>query len=710
MEPMILPDIPLSLSTLFIPLVCGGGLLVGTLFFLYIFTRTRDQLHLAMGLLAFSAFSLVFAEGMILYFGGIEHRIATGRQFHRIEQLAGLLFIVTFPYFIGHFLKFEGRLKRVNDWIVWIGLGFVIVVAVVAFILPDLFVSQTIPHPNWLHFAGDYGRGKEGALYGLRDAVLGLLFCYCLVMTVRGLVKTQNNTYLVPMFIGLLVAMFQAVDDIQFVHTKVHIGPFPNVQYSRFAVGVSIFVILSMSALMKRYIDEAMQKARAYAALKKSRKELLFLAYHDPLTGLKNRKAFLERLEEHIALVERSKTDIIGLLILDCGGLKDLSDRLGHDVGDWLVGETAARLKRLKRRSDFLFRIDADEFSLVLTGMKDETDCAIVAEKLIAEIRKPFVSGAHTLYLVPRVGIAVYPKDAAEASDLVRNAGSALVEAKTQGNDYQYYTPALHQKAMERIHLLHSLRYALENQNFELHYQPQVNEHGMVVGAEALIRWNHPELGLIPPARFIPLAEETGLIIPLGQWIMHQACSHAKTWINNGIPIPVSVNLSTEQMKDKNLVDLVEQAVGKNDLSPEQLHIEITESSLMEDVDRNMRVLHQIREIGCSFSIDDFGTGYSSLSYLKRLPIYAIKIDRSFVIGLPDDAQDCALVRAITAMARGLNLEVVAEGVDSEAQLKFLRDADCRIIQGYFYSKPLPLDSFVSYAQAVGAWAGPGVS
>jgi EAL domain-containing protein (putative c-di-GMP-specific phosphodiesterase class I) len=163
-------------------------------------------------------------------------------------------------------------------------------------------------------------------------------------------------------------------------------------------------------------------------------------------------------------------------------------------------------------------------------------------------------------------------------------------------------------------------------------------------------------------------------------------------------------------MKDKNLVDLVEQAVGKNDLSPEQLHIEITESSLMEDVDRNMRVLHQIREIGCSFSIDDFGTGYSSLSYLKRLPIYAIKIDRSFVIGLPDDAQDCALVRAITAMARGLNLEVVAEGVDSEAQLKFLRDADCRIIQGYFYSKPLPLDSFVSYAQAVGAWAGPGVS
>jgi len=700
MNPAILPSIPLDLPTLFIPLICGGGLLFGCLFFLYIFYKTREKLHLSMLLLGLSAFGLVFSEGMILYFGGISHLIDLGRQFHRIEQVSGLLFIVTFPYFIGNFLKFDGITKKANDAVIFVCFVLVVGIGAAAFIAPDLFISQTIPHPNWLSYAGDYGRGAAGPLYGVRDIILGMLFLYCLIMTVRELFKEKERPYLIPMFLGLLFAMYMAVDDIQFVHTKFHIGPFPSYQYSRFAVGISVFIVLSMGALIKRYIDEALQRERAYAALKKSRKELMFLAYHDPLTGLKNRKAFIERLEEEIAVTERSTTgELLGVLVLDCGGFKDQSDRLGHEVGDWLISSVAARLKRVKRKSDFLFRIDADEFALILTAVKTDTDCAIVAEKFITEMRRPYGSGTHTLYISPRAGIAVFPKDARDASNLVRNAGSALVESKVQGGDFQFYTVAIHERAMERMNLLHSLRSALEHQQFELHYQPQVNREGVIVGAEALIRWNHPELGWIPPGKFIPLAEETGLIVPLGRWVMNRACAQASEWTAAGLDIPVSVNLSIEQLKDKGLVQLVESVVGTNKLNPRYLHIEITESSLMENLDRNVEILRKIREMGCDFSIDDFGTGYSSLSYLKKLPIYAIKIDRAFIIDLPHDKQDCALVQAITTMASGLNLEVIAEGAEHLKQVEFLHEMNCRIIQGFFYSKALNYDAFVDYAR-----------
>jgi diguanylate cyclase (GGDEF)-like protein len=691
---------PVEFATLFTPLTCGGGLLFGCLIFFYLFLKTSDSLHLGVALLALSAFGLVFMEGLILYFGGVEGRLFLARQLFRLEQLSGLSFLFTFPFFIGRFLKLGGRAGAVNAVLTWSGLGAVILIGAAAFSAPDLFVSMTVPDPDWMVSAADYGRGRPGPLYALRDALLGLLFLYCLGMTVRELPKRENRPYLIPMLAGLLFAMFMSIDDIQYVHTQRHIGPFPSVAYSRFAVGISLFVLLSMGTLMKRYVEGARQRERAYAALKRSRRELLFLAYHDPVTGLKNRKALMERLEEVIAEAERASPPAgIGLLVFHCGDLKEHGDRLGPELGDWLAAEIAARLKRVKRRSDYLFKIDAEEFALVLTAVKDETHCAIVAEKFISELRKPYTSWGNTLYVSPRAGIAVYPRDdARDGAALARNAGAALSEAKAQGADYQFYTESIQNKALERMGLLHSLRSALDNGQFELHYQPQVDHDGRIVGAEALIRWTIPGAGPVSPGRFIPLAEETGLIIPLGRWVMTRACAQAKAWRDSGFDIPVSVNLSSKQMQDKHLLSLVENSVANNGLAPHDLHIEITESSLMTDLDKNINTLRSIQELGCSFSIDDFGTGYSSLSYLKRLPVRAIKIDRSFVVDLPDDPQDCALVRAITAMARGLGMDVIAEGVENERQIDFLRSADCRIIQGYYYSRPLPYDRFVEYA------------
>jgi len=692
------PPPPLEYSVFFLPLICGGVLLAGTLYFLYVYFRSRDPLHLSMWLLDFAATAFVLAEAAILYFGGIRFDQPVARRLYQIEQAVGILFTAAIPYFVGHFLRLEGAERRLNSVVVRAALGFSALTLAAAFVRPDLFVSLAVPHDRWLELAWDYGRGASGPLFLARDAALGAVVLYSVVMVVRELRKGRKIPSLIPVAAGFAIAVFQAADDIVFVHTFSHIGLFPGMEYSRFALGLTLFILLSMAALTKRFIDESNRTEKAFAALAKSKKDLAYLVYHDPLTGLRNRKAFAERLDETLAIAERSEDEKLrGILVFDCKGYKDVSDRLGHEIGDWLIAEAAARLKKLKRKSDLLFHTDADEFAMILTWIKAETDCVFVAEKICKTIRKPFVFGNHTLYLTPRIGIAVYPKDAEDGPTLFRNAGTALVEAKTEGTDYHFYTTSLHQKAIERINLLHELRRALENDEFELHYQPQLDERKEVVGTEALIRWKHPERGFIPPGKFIPLAEETGLIIPLGRWVIYQACSQARLWKDAGISVPVSVNLSTQQMKDKNLLQTVEQAVRKNELQPKDLHIEITESSLMENLDRNLKILNAIKALGCLFSIDDFGTGYSSLSYLKKLPVNAIKIDRSFIIGLPQDRQDCALVKAITDMARGLSLEVVAEGVDTEAQLSFLHGIDCRIIQGFLYSKPIPHEAFAEF-------------
>ncbi len=695
-----MPTLAVSHAALFIPMICAGILATEAVFFCYIYTRERDKLYLS--LVVLSALSLVFvaAEGFLLYFSGILLKTGLGRQLHRIEQTAAVFFIPAIPYLIEKLLKPAGLHGKINSVVFRAGLAAAAVIAAAAFVFPDLFISVRFPHPRPLGYAGDLGRGREGVLYAARDVLLGLMFLYAIFASARALARKKDVPHLLPLFAGLIFAVFMGFSDMLYVHAKIFIDPFRGQLFSRTAVGLMVFSFIATAVFMKRFIDEAKRTEAAYADLEKSRRELLFLAYHDPITGLQNRRAFTERLEESIAQAGRSERENLrGVLIFACGGFRDLNDRLGHDIGDWLITEAGERIKKIKRKSDLLFRTDSDEFGLLLTRIKNEPDCAIVAEKIARGLRKPYVFGNHTLFLTPRAGIAVYPKDGSDAPTLIRNAGSALVEAKNEGNEYAFYTSSLHQKALDRITLLHSLRHALETDQFELYYQPQIGPGNAVVGAEALLRWKHPDLGFIPPANFIPLAEETGLIVPLGRWVLYQACHQSREWRNLGLDIPVSINLSSQQMKDKSILSLVENSVRKNGLAPENLHIEITESTLMENLDKNLVVLRSIRELGCLFSIDDFGTGYSSLSYLKTLPINAIKIDRSFIDELPGDQQDAALVRAITAMARGLNLQVVAEGVETEDQLRFLTSVGCSIIQGYYYSKPIPARDFIEFTR-----------
>jgi predicted signal transduction protein with EAL and GGDEF domain len=357
----------------------------------------------------------------------------------------------------------------------------------------------------------------------------------------------------------------------------------------------------------------------------------------------------------------------------------------------------AERLQACVREGDTVARLGGDEFTLLIPGIATEEDAVRISQKVLEAIRLPFSIDQRELFVTTSVGVSLYPADGQDVETLVRNADTAMYRAKDQGRDnYQLYTPAMNAKALERLSLENRLRQALQNGEFVLHYQPVVDlRTGLIRGAEALLRWQHPELGLVPPAEFIPLAEMSGLIVPIGEWVLQAACAQVHAWHSDGrVRLSVAVNLSTRQFQQSDLVTQVTEALEKTNLDPGCLDLEITESNAMQNAELSISTLWDLKNLGVSISLDDFGTGYSSLSYLKRFPINRIKIDQSFVRDVPNDPDDAAIAAAVIAMAHSLELTVVAEGVETEEQLAFLRQHRCDEMQGFLFSKPLPAPEF----------------
>ena len=429
---------------------------------------------------------------------------------------------------------------------------------------------------------------------------------------------------------------------------------------------------------------------------RRSEEQLAYMAQYDHLTGLANRALFKDRLEQSLARTRRSGT-LMALMFLDLNRFKAVNDTLGHGAGDLLLREVAKRLGGCVRESDTVARMGGDEFSIILDDLTEAHQVALVARKIIDSLARPFTLDGHEAFVTISVGIAVYPSS--DGASLVADADSAMYSAKEHGqNTYRFHTPEMNAQARELLDMEGKLRRALDQEEFLLYYQPQVDlTTGRIVGTEALLRWRHPELGLVSPGRFIPVLESIGMMVRVGEWVLRTACRQAVAWQRDGLPpLRVAVNLSARQFGKQDLIGLVDSVLGETGLDPHCLELEITESLLMKDIESNSRLLNELKTSveGLQVAIDDFGTGYSSLYYLKTLPIDVLKIDQSFIRDLTTDAEDATITTAIINLAHNLGLKVIGEGIETEEQLAYLREKVCDEGQGYYFSHPLPANEF----------------
>ncbi len=446
-------------------------------------------------------------------------------------------------------------------------------------------------------------------------------------------------------------------------------------------------------------ISEIVQLAQEH---KKQAELMEYQAYHDTLTGLPNRTLFKDRLQQVIIASKRYKQKF-ALLFIDLDQFKKINDSLGHHIGDEVLIETAKRFQTILREEDTLSRLGGDEFTVILKNIKTKKDIAKVAQKLINSMKKPLVTKHHTLHISSSIGISTYPDDASTQNDLIKFADTAMYKAKEEGrNNFQFYSSEMTQQAFQRVVLENSLRVAVKEKQFEAYFQPQYDaQKETIVGMEALVRWIHPHVGIIAPGEFIPLAQESGLIIEIDKLVMQQAMEQFSQWYKKGFnPGVLALNLSMRQLNENNFITDLLETMDRYNFKASWLELEVTEGQVMSNPEQSIRKLSRLNKLGIEIAIDDFGTGYSSLSYLKKLPLNKLKIDQSFIRDIPKNEDDIAITKAIIALGKSLNLKLIAEGVETKEQRDFIVQNRCEYIQGYYYSKPLKSEEITGLLEA----------
>jgi diguanylate cyclase (GGDEF)-like protein len=450
--------------------------------------------------------------------------------------------------------------------------------------------------------------------------------------------------------------------------------------------------------LEKKVREKTLERTQV---LEEQKNELHHQAHHDYLTGLPNRVQFQKRVQEITSKSDHNHRSV-AILFIDLDNFKNINDSFGHDIGDKVIDIAAERIQGCIRKDDFLARFGGDEFVVLIDYFDDKDDLESIASHIISCISDPIEIERRSMFVSCSIGISIYPDDTVSFQDFIKYADTAMYKAKERGRDnYQFYSTDMTEHAFEKILMETSMRFALEKEEFVVHYQPQVDAvTEKIIGVEALVRWDHETMGLVSPGTFIPLAEESGLIIALDQWVMKTGMAQIKAWYDKGYaPGRLSLNLSTKQLQQQDFLSTIECMLEETGCKAEWIELEVTESNIMHNILEAINTLNQLRDLGIHIAIDDFGTGYSSLSYLKRLPVNKLKIDRSFIIDIPGNKEDAAITNAIIAIADSLNLTVIAEGVESKKQKKYLLENGCRYIQGYLYYRPMAADKIEAILQ-----------
>jgi diguanylate cyclase (GGDEF)-like protein len=543
---------------------------------------------------------------------------------------------------------------------------------VIAGLLLSLYLASLTRDPALVHLAG--------------AAILSIAFGTAFLLSSVFFWQKSQSERTSWILLAVTFGIFGSAHVVNLLLEMVWMGTSGPLDHAGSVVVVGAFLqgMVGLAMIIRLLDDE--RQAAIFAA-----SQVEHMAYHDDLTGLPNRSLFFDRLI--IALTQAERRDRnLAILFLDLDHFKDINDSLGHSIGDALLRVTAERLAGLVRKEDTVARFGGDEFVILMTDLRSSEDTAKIAQKLIDTVREPFNAYEREIVITGSVGIAIYPDDGTQAEVLVKNADTAMYRAKELGrNRYQLYTAAMNERALERLELEMALRRALDNDEFELHYQPLVDVASRkLIGFEALLRWNHITFGLLMPDHFVPAAERCGLIVPIGQWVMNEVARQAAEWKDRlGRDFFISINLSASELMEDDLVESITSIVGNHGVAPEQIEIEITESSAFRDDNHTADVLRRLRDLGFRISIDDFGTGYSSLSYLKTFPVDTLKIDKMFLQDI-NGAGDAAITNSVISMAHGMNLKVVAEGVENVDQVHVLSGQSCDRFQGFLFSQPLP--------------------